>query len=263
MFGQTEAISLIREGGEPVIIDDILSSSILPAAFIELLGVRSLALLPLVTARGVIGFIAAPRSTPYQWVINDVRLGLALAAQSATPIENARLSDIITQDNSRMPLLGSKRLLGVLLIGSYNPRGLREEDLGLYTTIGQQLGLALKNAQLLRSASEMEALREADRLKSGFLAAVSHDLRSPLTAIRASVESLLDRGGIQSALEQEHLLHNIASQASRLGRLVDQLLDLSRIEGGVLPLDDDSTEPPFLIPTTIPNVEKLNDAYPR
>ncbi len=374
MLGQTEAISLIRERGEPVIIDDILSSSILPAAFIELLGVRSLALLPLVTARGVIGFIAAPRSTPYQWVINDVRLGLALAAQSATAIENARLYDILQQDNRRIevlnsmaqllstlpdpnqhldlvlkriaeimdldagmvllldqntgdlalvthcglsksvpfdlhelplrplyeiaclvaatgesllvcsvesdghivykslhdagfsdlmaiPLLASKTLLGVLLIGSYNPRGLTEEDLGLYTTIGQQLGLALKNAQLLRSASEMEALREADRLKSGFLAAVSHDLRSPLTAIRASVESLLDRGGIQSALEQEHLLHNIASQASRLGRLVDQLLDLSRIEGGVLPLDRDWTELPVLIADTITKFEELNGGY--
>src|SRR5260370_13157269 len=145
-----------------------------------------------------------------------------------------------------IPLLASKILLGVLLIGSHNPRGLTEEDLGLYTTIGQQLGLALKNAQLLRSASEMEALREADRLKSGFLAAVSHDLRSPLTAIRASVESLLDRGGIQSALEQEHLLHNIAGQAGRLGRLVYHLLDFSRIEGGVLSIDRDWTELPVL-----------------
>lgn len=371
VLGQTEAISLIRERGEPVIIDDILSSSILSAAFFELMGVRSLALLPLVTARGVIGFIAAPRSMPYHWVINDVRLGLALAAQSATAIENARLFDILHQHNRRIevlnsiaqllsalpdpnqhldlvlkriaeimdldagmvllldhntddlalvthcgisasvpfdlhelplrplyevarlvaateesllvcsvksdgyvlheplhaagfselmaiPLLASKILLGVLLIGSHNPRGLTEEDLGLYTTIGQQLGLALKNAQLLRSASEMEALREADRLKSGFLAAVSHDLRSPLTAIRASVESLLDRGGIQSALEQEHLLHNIAGQASRLGRLVDQLLDFSRIEGGVLSIDRDWTELPVLITDTITKFEELN-----
>src|SRR5260370_6765945 len=97
-----------------------------------------------------------------------------------------------------IPLLASKTLLGVLLIGSHNPRGLTEEDLGLYTTIGQQLRLALKNAQLLRSASEMEALRGADRLKSGFLSAVSHDLRSPPTAITGSVESLLERWGVPS-----------------------------------------------------------------
>src|SRR5258708_36864278 len=96
-----------------------------------------------------------------------------------------------------VPLAASNDILGVLLVGSHNHCGLKEEDLALFTTIGQQLGLTLKNAQLLRSASEMEALREADRLKSGFIAAVSHDLRSPLTPIRPPVYILLDPGGDQ------------------------------------------------------------------
>ncbi len=372
MLGGTDAVSLVRERGEPVIIDDVFSSTTLSVALSELMGIRSLALLPLVTARGVIGFIAAPRSMPYNWVTNDVRLGLALAAQSATAIENARLFSILQQHNRRIevlnamaqllstlpdpnqhlelvlkriteimdldagivllldqntgsltlvahcglpetvsldlydlplrplheiaclvattreslltcceensgriiyeplqaigfsdlmavPLLAGKTILGVLLVGSHSPRGLTDEDLALFTTIGQQLGLTLKNTQLLRSATEMDALREADRLKSGFIAAVSHDLRSPLTAIRASVESLLDRREIQSAWEQEHLLHNIAGQTSRLGRLVDQLLDLSRIEAGVLSLDLDWTELPVLIADTLAKFEELNN----
>jgi K+-sensing histidine kinase KdpD len=104
----------------------------------------------------------------------------------------------------------------------------------------------------------MGMLREADRLKSAFLAAVSHDLQSPLTAIRASVESLIDQGIVQSGREQENLLHNISSQASRLGRLVDQLLDLSKIEAGALPLDRDWTELPVLIADTIAKFEGLN-----
>jgi two-component system sensor histidine kinase KdpD len=371
-FGGTDAVSLVRERGEPVIIDDVLTSVTLSVALSELVGIRSLALLPLVTARGVIGFIAAPRSIPYHWVTNDVRLGLALAAQSATAIENARLFSILQQHNRRIevlnamaqllstlpdpnqhlelvlkriaeimdldagivllldqntgsltlvahcglpdlvsldlynlplrplfeiaclvvttreslltcceenngrilyeplqaigfsdlmavPMLAGKTILGVLLVGSHSPRGLTDEDLALFTTIGQQLGLTLKNAQLLRSATEMDALRETDRLKSGFIAAVSHDLRSPLTAIRASVESLLDRREIQSTWELDHLLHNIAGQTSRLGRLVDQLLDLSRIEAGVLSLDLDWTELPVLIADTLAKFEELNN----
>ena len=372
MLGGTDAVSLVRERGEPVIIDDVFSSTTLSVALSELMGIRSLALLPLVTARGVIGFIAAPRSMPYNWVTNDVRLGLALAAQSATAIENARLFSILQQHNRRIevlnamaqllstlpdpnqhlelvlkriteimdldagivllldqntgsltlvahcglpetvsldlydlplrplheiaclvattreslltcceensgrilyeplqaigfsdlmavPLLAGQTTLGVLLVGSHSPRGLTDEDLALFTTIGQQLGLTLKNAQLLRSATEMDALREADRLKSGFIAAVSHDLRSPLTAIRASVESLLDRRERQLAWEHDHLLHNIAGQTSRLGRLVDQLLDLSRIEAGVLSLDLDWTELPVLIADTLAKFEELNN----
>jgi len=372
LLGGTDAVSLVRERGEPVIIDDVLSSTTLSVTLGELMGIRSLALLPLVTALGVIGFIAAPRSIPYHWLTNDVRLALALAAQSATAIENARLFSILQQHNRRIevlnamaqllstlpdpnqhlelvlkriaeimdldagivllldqntgsltlvahcglpdlvsldlynlplrplfeiaclvvttreslltcceessgrmkyeplqalgfsdlmavPLQAGKTILGVLLVGSHSPRGLTDEDLALFTTIGQQLGLTLKNAQLLRSATEMDALREADRLKSGFIAAVSHDLRSPLTAIRASVESLLDRREIQSTWELDHLLHNIAGQTSRLGRLVDQLLDLSRIEAGVLSLDLDWTELPVLIADTIAKFEELNN----
>ena len=371
LLGQSKAVSLIRDRGEPVIIDDVLSSMFLPASVIELTGIRSLALLPLVTARGIIGFIAVPKFLPYHWIINDVRLGLALAAQSATAIENARLFDVLQQHNRRIevlnaiaqllstlpdpnqhldlilkriteimeleagmvlhldqnidsltlaahcgfpeavsldvcalplkslyevaflvaamgelllicceenqphvihgalramgifnlmvvPIAASQTILGVLLLGSRNQQVLTGEDLALFTSIGQQLGLALKNAQLLRSASEMEALREADRLKSGFLAGVSHDLRSPLTAIRASVESLLDRESVQSTWDQEHLLQNIAGQAGRLGRLVDQLLDLSRIEAGAFSLDLDWTELPALIADTISKFEALN-----
>src|SRR5205807_5269617 len=68
MLGRTNAVSLVRERGEPVIIDDVFSCTTLSVALSKLMGIRSLALLPLVTARGVIGFIAAPRSTPYHWV---------------------------------------------------------------------------------------------------------------------------------------------------------------------------------------------------
>jgi two-component system sensor histidine kinase KdpD len=118
--------------------------------------------------------------------------------------------------------------------------------------------MALENAQLLRAASEMDALRETDRLKSECLTAVSHDLRSPLTAIRASVENLLNRDGMQSARDQEHLLHNIAGQTGRLGRLVDQLLDLSRIEAGALVLDRDWTELAALIDDVIAKFKDLN-----
>jgi signal transduction histidine kinase len=374
LLEQSKAASLIRERGEPVIIDDVLSSTFLPASVIELTGIRSLALLPLLTARGIIGFIAVPKFLVYHWIINDVRIGLAFAAQSATAIENARLFDVLQQHNRRIevlnaiaqllntlpdpnqhldlilkrimeimeleagmvlhldqnidsltlvahrgfpeavsldvcalplkplyevaflvaamgesllicseegqehlihetlramgifnlmvvPLAASQTILGVLLLGSRNQQVLTGEDRALFTSIGQQLGLALRNAQLLRSASEMEALREADRVKSGFLAGVSHDLRSPLTAIRASVESLLDRENVQSTPDQEHLLQNIAGQAGRLGRLVDQLLDLSRIEAGAFSLDRDWTELPVLITDTIAKFEELNSRY--
>lgn len=68
LFEQAEANTLVRERGEPVFLEDILSSTILPAALFEQMGIHSLALLPLVTARGVIGFIAVFKPTPYSFL---------------------------------------------------------------------------------------------------------------------------------------------------------------------------------------------------
>jgi len=218
----SKAVSLIRERGEPVIIDDILTSDILPAAPLEQRGIRSLLLLPLIAARGAIGFILAPKCTHYHWKVDDVLLGLTLAAHAATAIENARLFTIHQQHTHHVEVINET------------------------------------NARMRRTASEMEALREADRLKSRFVVAVSHDLQSPLTAIRASVESLLDQDGVHSAQMHEHLLHNIAGQASRLDRLVDELLDLARIEAGVLLLDRDWIELPALIADTVAKFEELH-----
>jgi K+-sensing histidine kinase KdpD len=64
------------------------------------------------------------------------------------------------------------------------------------------LGLALKNAQLQRAAGEAHVLRQANQIKSDFLLMVSHDLRSPLTAIRASADGLLDPGKGHTAESQ-------------------------------------------------------------
>jgi GAF domain-containing protein len=78
----------------------------------------------------------------------------------------ASLRAVGFRDVMAVPLAAGSAILGVLLLGSHSPRVLTDEDLALFTAIGQQLGLALKNDQLLRSTRAMEALREADRLKA-------------------------------------------------------------------------------------------------
>ncbi len=146
-----------------------------------------------------------------------------------------------------LPLILHAANAGALLIGSRAHRHISGEDLTLLLTVAQQLGLTLSNARLRRVANEHEALRQANHLKSAFLASVSHDLRSPLTAIRASVEDLIERQYAVSASEHRALLCNIARETARLSRFVDQLLDLSRIEAGTLPLDREWIDLPTLI----------------
>ncbi|RMD72133.1 MAG: GAF domain-containing protein [Chloroflexi bacterium] len=145
---------------------------------------------------------------------------------------------------------------GILVIGSRTHRHISGEDLTLLLIIAQQLGLTLSNAHLRQTAGENEALRQANRLKSAFLASVSHDLRSPLTAIRASVEDLIERQPTVSAGEHRALLVNIARETARLSRFVDQLLDLSRIEAGTLPIDREWVELGALINDVVANMRQ-------
>lgn len=119
--------------------------------------------------------------------------------------------------------------------------------------IAAQLAMALENAQLSRTAREVEVLRRADRLKSDFLASVSHDLRSPLTAICAGIDGMLESSGESAS----GFLLTIRNQADRLGRLVDQLLDLSQIESDGLRLHCEWYDLQSLLDDVLEEIEPL------
>ena len=80
------------------------------------------------------------------------------------------------------------------------------------------------------------AAEESERMKSTFLASVSHDLRTPLTAIKAAAESLREDAVSRSDKSHGELAQGIDDEVQRLDRLVGNLLEISRIESGGLPL---------------------------
>jgi K+-sensing histidine kinase KdpD len=105
--------------------------------------------------------------------------------------------------------------------------------LGVYLVVSVVVGeLATRSRRLARTAVEAETLRQSDAIKTAVLHAVSHDLRSPLTAIRAASEGLDNPSLRLSAEEREELFETIRLELRRLERLVDNLLDLSRLEAG-------------------------------
>src|SRR5579885_3052906 len=126
------------------------------------------------------------------------------------------------------PLKVGVRTIGiVVLVSVFVERGTVEAVAGL-------MALALERARFLRAMSYTEALRQSDELKSALLASVSHNLRTPLTAIRAAVDSLLKE---ELSWDQEalHEFHSIISEETyRLTRLVENLLEMARIEAGEL-----------------------------
>ncbi len=100
--------------------------------------------------------------------------------------------------------------------------------------------------RLAAEAEHVEALRQADRLKDALLASVSHDLRTPLTSIRATAAEIRADGHESAAIIEE--------EADRLNRFVTDLLDLSRIRAGALPLHPELNAADDLIGTAIEQV---------
>jgi K+-sensing histidine kinase KdpD len=92
--------------------------------------------------------------------------------------------------------------------------------------------LTEERERLAEGVLEAEALRRSDALKTALLRAVSHDLRSPLTAILASADALASPGLALEPEDRLGLAETIRGEATRLDRVVEQLLDLSRLEAG-------------------------------
>jgi len=107
------------------------------------------------------------------------------------------------------------------------------DDLGVLRAFADQLSLGLEARQLRRDAATIEQLSEGNALRTALLQAVSHDLRTPLASIKASVTGLMAADVGFTPEDRTELLDAIDTSADRLDRLIGNLLDMSRLQAGV------------------------------
>jgi two-component system sensor histidine kinase KdpD len=131
-------------------------------------------------------------------------------------------------------------ILGVLRVVERTPgESLNERERRLLDTLAAQARLAIDRARLVGQAAHTQALAESDQLKSALISSVSHDLRTPLALIKGAVSTLLADDVAWDTATQRTLAQTIDSEADRLNRIVGNLLDISRIEAGALPIERD------------------------
>ncbi|GAA0966428.1 sensor histidine kinase KdpD [Acrocarpospora macrocephala] len=122
-----------------------------------------------------------------------------------------------------------------------------------------EVAVALRQERLRDEAEQAKPLAEADRMRTALLAAVSHDLRTPLASARAAVESLRNTGIAWSADDREELLATAAESLIKLGRLVENLLDMSRLQSGVLGPAPQPVSLADVLPRAIDDLGPLRD----
>jgi two-component system sensor histidine kinase KdpD len=165
----------------------------------------------------------------------DLRGALHVAAErlaTALDLPSAAIElGPVAADERRLvfPLREGSRQIASLVV----PVGIPEATLGrvqerVVPALESLLVAALERDALLSDVVETRALRRSDVLKTALLRAVSHDLRTPLTAILAAAEPL--GGDVVDDDERRDLAADVGLEARRLSRLIDQLLDLSRLE---------------------------------
>ena len=143
---------------------------------------------------------------------------------------------------------GPLALLGVCAKEGQTLSGQRRR---LLTALSQPLAQALARAQL---ADDLEAARlhgETEQLRSALLASVSHDLRTPLTSMRGSIDSLLALGEAIPLEDRRELLEGTRDEAERLDRYIQNLLDMTRLGHGALTLARDWVSPADIVGSSL------------
>lgn len=134
-----------------------------------------------------------------------------------------------------IPLVGSGGHLGVLGIRMAQlTESLTPYQWQSLETFVAQTALAIERALLVERTANAQLEVESERTRGELLSAVTHDVRTPLTAINGSAQTLLDADAHLSPERERELLETIRDESSRLSRLVGDLLDLTRLESGAL-----------------------------
>jgi len=149
---------------------------------------------------------------------------------------------LYTLENARtilaVPMLREKALVGVITLWRKEPRPFSERQINILRTFADQAVIAIENARLFNEIREKgRQLEIANKHKSEFLANMSHELRTPLNAVIGFSEALVEKMFGELNPKQEDYLRDIHSSGRHLLSLINDILDLSKIEAGRMELE--------------------------
>ena len=158
------------------------------------------------------------------------------------PMYQSRIRDAALREGYHallaIPLLREQQIIGALIVNRKAPGEFAPDVIELLRTFAAQSALAIQNAGLFQELEEKSRqLEVADRHKSEFLASMSHELRTPLNAVIGFSEVLLDRMFGELTPKQEEYLQDILTSGRHLLSLINDILDLAKIEAGRMELE--------------------------
>ena len=231
-----ETLNVGRAGDALIAIADVIRSTLnVTRCEIHLRDAASSAVRPVAVSGSDVGTVThtvIPEGDLVEWVASSGQAVIA-HGDGVTQIgqwPRVRQEDLLGPGARTilLPLRAGERTVGVLRIAHTMEVVLDESQQRFLGALAYYAALGVERVRLVSEAEEAEAFRRADALKNALLASVSHDLRTPLTTIKALAHDIGAGGDERAVIIEE--------EADRLNRFVADLLDLSRIAGGALAL---------------------------
>ncbi len=183
------------------------------------------------------------------------------AVRNASPMRSANVADTVGIESFLseldagsalvVPLLTNENVLGTITALRREGRAFTPDDQELLTMFASQASIAVTNAILY------ERTKELDRMKSEFVAVVSHEVRTPLTSIKGSLELLGDERFHVLPPPQKELLSICQANTERLISLINDILDFSKLESSKLSLNFETFEVGRIVPEAVDHIKNL------
>ncbi|WP_214410713.1 DUF4118 domain-containing protein [Sphaerisporangium fuscum] len=178
--------------------------------------------------------------------VSEPQAWRVVATSGGAPCTSPAAADSDVPIDDRLVLTTTGRLLDA-------------SDRRVLEAFAAEAAIALRQERLREEAEQARPLAEADRMRTALLAAVSHDLRTPLASAKAAVESLSSTDVQWSEADRKELLATADESLAKLDRLVANLLDMSRLQAGVLGLTLQPTAIEDVVPRSVDDLGPLRD----
>jgi signal transduction histidine kinase len=156
------------------------------------------------------------------------------------------------------PFMRDGLAIGVLMVATYEPRAFTDKEVDLITTFADQAVIAIENVRLFEEIQDKSRqLEMASENKSRFLSSMSHELRTPLNAIIGYTELILDQIYGEAPEQMRQVVERVQINGRHLLSLINEVLDLSKIEVGKLDLNSESIDLAHLIDEIIGTAGQL------
>ncbi len=166
---------------------------------------------------------------------------LVESISDSTDITGRKVREIAVAEHGRsvmgLPLQSRGKVLGVMFAMTCYERVFSIGEQQLLITVSHAISTAIENTQLLEAQSRAMAFEEADQLRAAFLSSISHEVRTPLTEIKGFASTLVQPDIEWDAETQQDFLMGINQASDRLLDVINDVLDMSKIEAGVLKLE--------------------------